>query len=472
MYLPTSVKIALMSSNPNKDKLYPIVLRFIQNRKPRNIYLRKYIPLESWLNEGMEYVKEKGEHSIPNAKHLNFFLNAFLQKAVDIVLRAEREGVSLTFEQFKKLLVANKNQSFYDFCEKELERRLKSGKFSKETVKSNGFKLKKMKYFRKTLLFNDLTPELLSDYENYLRVERGNGVNTIFAAMKFIRTMLNEAIRQKLTTIYPFDTYKLVYKKDTRDRLYNLEIELLQELYNNKTLTFHLQRVLKHFLFVCYTGLSWGDLKSLNYHDIKELNGVFVINKKRNKTETKFTVPLLEEAKAMIDLTKKEGLVFPDLGTNQRANLYIKKVIEITSIKKHVTFHVGRHSFGTVSLNKGIPREVVQKMLGHAKSEMTDIYSKVLDSYIITEMEKWQKTTTRSDFKKSASPETLDQYKKVRTTLVANRIVNGLSESDLAKKIGVTEQDYKDMEMGNKEFGFVSMIEISRVLEVDLKNFL
>lgn len=249
MYVPTSIKIAVLKSHPNRKNELPLVLRFIQNRKSRQIHLRKFIPIEAWLNEGGKYIKERGPESLRIAKDLNLILNQFIQKGQRIILNAEREDTSLTFQQFKEQMVATKSQDFFDFCGKELVRRFDSGKFSAETIRNNKSKLRKLKGFRKTIFFNDLTPKFLNDYEWYMRVEKENGVNTIFTAMKFLRTMINAARNQGMTDVYPFSNYKLTFKKNTRDRLYISEVELLQKLYDSGTLDKKLQNVLRFFLF-------------------------------------------------------------------------------------------------------------------------------------------------------------------------------------------------------------------------------
>ena len=68
------------------------------------------------------------------------------------------------------------------------------------------------------------------DYESYMRNEKGNSTNTIFTAMKFLRTMVNAARNQGWTEVYPFKNYKLKFEKNTRDRLNIHEVELLQKL--------------------------------------------------------------------------------------------------------------------------------------------------------------------------------------------------------------------------------------------------
>ena len=339
MLLPTTLKITVLKSNPNKEGLFPIVLRFTQNRKAHNIYLRKYIPLKEWVNDGNCFIRERGSTALETAQQLNLFLASQLTRAKEILLEAERTNNPISFKQFKENFVNMDNQNFIAFCEKELDRRSASGKYSTETIKSNWFKLNKLKTFRSNLSFFDLTPKTLEEYENYLRIQRKNDVNTIFAAMKFIRTMLNSARKQNLTKVYPFDQYKLVYKKDTRDRLNMAELELLQKVYDEETLPEHLQNVLRYFLFACYTGLTWGDLVSLNYKEIEREGETYLINRKRQKTENQFIVPLMDKARILIDLTNKDGKVFPQILSNQKANAAIKEVIARTKVKKKISFH-------------------------------------------------------------------------------------------------------------------------------------
>ncbi len=470
MYVPTTLKIIVLKGNANKQGLIPILLKFTQNRQTNRIALRKYIKPKDWLDDGKFYVRERGANAPTTARALNLFLKSQLARAESIMLEAERMDQPLTFPQFKRKFINTESQDFLEFCEQELEKRKLSGKYSIETIKSNWFKLNKLKAFRPKVSFFDLNVPFLEDYEVYMRVTRGNDVNTIFAAMKFIRTMLNVARKQKLTNIYPFDQYKLVYKKDTRERLSSHELDSLQKLYNEGTLPEHMQQVLRYFLFACYTGLTWGDLVNFNYKEIEHRRMVFLINKKRQKTGNRFVVPLLNQAKKLIDLTQSEGKVFPEILTNQKANSTIKQVISLTKISKRISFHCARHSFGTIALNNGISRESIQRMLGHSKEEMTKLYSKLQDETIIEEMQKWENDVPTSEYKKKLSEEALGIYKKLRTQLVAARIAGGFAEIDIAAKVGINEQNYKKMERGELQFGMAHLLDLGRYLDLDLKG--
>lgn len=145
MFLPTTIKVVVLKSSPNSDGLFPIVLRFIQNRKVHNVYLRKYIPLEEWVNNGNHFIRERGPAALINAKQLNLILRSQLTRAEEILFNSERTNNPITFKQFKEKFVNMDNQNFIAFCEKELDRREASGKYSPETIKSNWFKLNKLK---------------------------------------------------------------------------------------------------------------------------------------------------------------------------------------------------------------------------------------------------------------------------------------------------------------------------------------
>jgi len=48
-------------------------------------------------------------------------------------------------------------------------------------------------------------------------------------------------------------------------------------------------------------------------------------------------------------------------------------------IDKHITWHCGRHSFGTQLLNNGANIKVVSSLLGHSSLRFTEIYVRAVD---------------------------------------------------------------------------------------------
>jgi hypothetical protein len=74
---------------------------------------------------------------------------------------------------------------------------------------------------------------------------------------------------------------------------------------------------------------------------------------------------------------------------NDIANRHLRFLCLKAGIKKHVTFHVARHTFATLSLNKGIPIEIVSSLLGHNNIQTTQVYTRIMDSTKKKMMERW-----------------------------------------------------------------------------------
>ncbi|MCR9287209.1 MAG: tyrosine-type recombinase/integrase [Bacteroidetes bacterium] len=464
MYIPINLKIVIRKDKA-KEGLVPIYLQFIQNRKINRISLRKWIKPENWINQEGIYIEEKGKGAPKNAKLLNTFLRDQMIKGDQILLNAQQKNEGLSFNQFKTKFINLESQDFVAFCKDEIAQREKMN-FAFETIRNYKTSLNKLTAFKKHISFSDLTVSFLQSYEAYMITELDNDVNTIFSAMKFVRTMLNEARKKGISDVYPFNIYKLVYKNDTRDRLDAFELLKLQEIYNQNSLIPNLQHVLRYFLFACYTGLTWRDLESLKFEEIFANEGEYFIRKKRKKTDNLFIVPLLQSAKDLIDLDQDEGLVFENIYTNQKSNEYIKKVVKIAEINKRVSFHVARHTFGTVAMNYGIPQEVVQKMMGHSKSDMTRNYAKVLENYVIKEMQKWNTKIVNKHFKDRLDENSLSQYEKVLFKIKSTRILKNLTIESIAEKVGISTKKYQEIEEGKTQLGLADMLLIFNALKL------
>ncbi|MEJ7627421.1 MAG: site-specific integrase [Ferruginibacter sp.] len=117
------------------------------------------------------------------------------------------------------------------------------------------------------------------------------------------------------------------------------------------------------------------------------------IRMERKKTEISFMVPLLRPALELLNKylgDKSTAFVFPVL-SNQKMNDNLKIIQEITGISKNLTTHLARHSFATtITLNNDVPIETVSRMMGHTNLRTTQLYAKVLDAKIGSDMKKLQ----------------------------------------------------------------------------------
>ena len=174
------------------------------------------------------------------------------------------------------------------------------------------------------------------------------------------------------------------------DRGY-LSEEELERLRSTPITSKRVAQVRDVFLFCCYTGLAYIDLKLLREDNIRtSFDGKQWIMTHRHKTDTVVNVPILDIPMELLARYKgqcKNGYLLPIL-SNQKCNQYLKDVAKACKIDKNITFHMARHTFATtVTLSQGVPIESVSKMLGHTNIKTTQIYARITNQKISRDME-------------------------------------------------------------------------------------
>jgi site-specific recombinase XerD len=147
------------------------------------------------------------------------------------------------------------------------------------------------------------------------------------------------------------------------------------------------------FLFSCYTGLAYADVKKLKRSEIIiGIDGEQWLVSRRQKTDISARIPVLPAALTIIERYKNhpqchdKDQVLPIL-SNQKMNAYLKEIADACRIQKTLTYHIARHTFATtVTLTNGVPIETVSKMLGHRNLRTTQHYAKILDKKIGEDM--------------------------------------------------------------------------------------
>jgi site-specific recombinase XerD len=232
----------------------------------------------------------------------------------------------------------------------------------------------------------EINHKFVCDFELFLLTERHSGENTIAKYMQMFKHIIGLAIKYGWIHDNPFSGYRIHLKKTDRGYLTQEEIEILI----NQTFTKkHLEKMRDIFVFCCFTGLSYIDVKRLSYEDINiSFDGRLWIMGKRRKTGVNYNVPLLEIPKKILDKYKNtlaDGRALP-VTTNQYSNIYLKQIGEICGLKKRLTFHLSRHTFATLTLSKGVSIESVSKMLGHTNIQTTQIYARITSDKISRDM--------------------------------------------------------------------------------------
>ena len=208
--------------------------------------------------------------------------------------------------------------------------------------------------------------------------------------MKNFGKIIRICLSNGLLATNPFQNYKNKIKKV--DRVY-LNDEEIKQIANKPLASERLAQVRDVFIFCCFTGLAYVDVKNLKRGDIVTgIDGEKWISIKRQKTNVPSRIPLLPIAATLLNqyqynrMCLNTGLLLP-VSSNQKMNSYLKEIADFCGIDKPITFHIARHTFATtVTLLNGIPIESVSKMLGHTNIQTTQHYAKILDVKVGADM--------------------------------------------------------------------------------------
>jgi site-specific recombinase XerD len=243
------------------------------------------------------------------------------------------------------------------------------------------------KYNRSDIALKEINLMFITDFEVYLKTIGKCNSNTTAKFMQFFKRIILIARNNGMITGDPFANYKIRLHRVDRGYLTEEEIQKILEL---DLVSERLEHVRDLFIFSCFCGLAYIDVAGLRKEHIrKSFDGNLWIMTKRVKTGIDVNVPLLEIPKMILDKYKDKlphGKILPVI-SNQKLNSYLKEIADLCGIKKNLTFHLARHTFATTTtLGKGVPIETVSKMLGHTNIETTQIYARITNNKISSDM--------------------------------------------------------------------------------------
>ncbi len=383
--MKTTYKIYLRKSFTKNDGSHPIYLRITINRLSKTYSLDVSCHLSYW-NESKKEVKP----NYPNQEKINLVIINARNRAEKIIFDYVLNNKSLTFVDFEREYFAPvfKNNSFYEYIEYSIKET--TGILAKETIKTHKTQLSKLMKFRPQLSFGEVSNHFLDGYKKYMLKELGNNLNTCNKSLVFIKVMLNRSVSDGAIKINPIREYKIKRVKGNREFLTLDELTTMEKLLR-ENIPNRLRNVLEYFLFACYTGLRYRDIKNLRYSNIE--NNMITLT--MHKTKERVTIPIISKAKVFLKEGFPEQRIFRVL-TNQVTNRYIKQLVNKTLIKKGISFHCARHTFATVGIELGIPIEYISSLLGHKDLKTTQIYAKILDYKKVEVMKKWEQNSNLS----------------------------------------------------------------------------
>lgn len=373
----------------------PIYLRITVNGRRSEISIKRKVLLSKWNSEAG---KVKG--NTQEVRELNRYMDSVKAKIYKIQERLLEKETLITAEiiknsylgrkiNHKMLLVIfqehnNKVESLVgkDFAAGTLERY--------KTAKKHVGDFVRKEYNVRDIPVKDVDHTFISGFEYYLKTTRKCAHNSAIKYITNFKKIICIAHANNWIDKDPFLHWKGRLKIVEREFLTEEEIQRIIDL--NLKIE-RLDQVRDIFIFCCFTGLAYADVKKLTKNDIViGVDGEQWVKTRRTKTDTRSNIPILPIAETLIKKYKDDpflqdkDLVLPVL-SNQKMNAYIKEIADLCGITKNLTFHLARHTFATtVTLTNGVPIESVSKMLGHTNLKTTQHYAKILDMKVGKDM--------------------------------------------------------------------------------------
>lgn len=304
-----------------------------------------------------------------DAAELNLTIHTVLQNITDWInqLRLNRE--SFSFEKLERYLLTERTED--DNFLKYVERKIDGRKDIRESTRRTQRKLVGcLKEFGKIMFFSEVTRERIREYDMWLHGK--NYVQaTIHSYHKFLKIYINQAIDEGLIKHSPYTGIKIERGKSSL-RKFLTEKELISVM-ETKLPTESLNSTRDLFVFQCFTGIAYADLKLFDFSKVEERNGKYILHDTRWKSGEDFYIVLLSPA---VKILKKYNFRL-NVVSNQKYNLYLKVIATAAGIDHPITSHMARHTFAVYCLNHGVSIEILAKMMGHTDIKTTQLYAKI-----------------------------------------------------------------------------------------------
>lgn len=392
-----SLLIFIKKSKLLKNGKAPIYLRLTINNQASEVSLKRSIEEERW-----DVKRELAKGNSPESKLINDYLNSVrgqiynyhreFQEAGKIITAKGIINSFLGIHEIQHTLLKLFEEHNNDL-KLLVDKQFAKATYNKyECIKKHCQEFIQLTYQREDVYITEVDHQFILGFEKYLKTTCQIGQNTTMKYLVGLKKITKQAIANDILKKDPFLKFKFKKIPVHRGFLTMHEINLIR----NKEISIERLDIIRDvFLFQCFTGLAYIDIKQLTMDNIQiGIDGNKWIFTKREKTDNPCRIPLLPIPLELIEKYKnhiyrrKDKRILP-VPSNQKMNAYLKEIADICEINKNLHSHLARHTFATtIALSNGIPMESVSKLLGHSNINITQVYAKVLDQKISEEVQK------------------------------------------------------------------------------------
>ena len=372
----------------NKRGEAPVFMRLTINGERADASIKRFIEPHAWNSD-----KGKANEKCRGGKDLNLYLNAIsaniLQIQRDLELDKKEVSAQIILNRYLGKEQSDRHTLMEVFrAHNEKCRALIGINFAPDTVLRYETCLRLIEEFmrntykKEDCYLEEVTKQFVEEFEFYLKTIRKCCHNTTTKYLANFKKITRIALSNGWMKREPFAQIR--FHLDAVEREF-LEKQELKTLLNKNISVPRLAQIRDIFCFCCLTGLAFSDVKQLkSEHLVTDINGMIWIRKTRQKTKNMCNIPLLDEAQKILDRYKDHPYcqtqgVLLSVCSNQKMNMYLKELADICGIRKNLSTHCFRHTYGTMLITAGVDLYTASKMMGHADVRPTQIYAKIID---------------------------------------------------------------------------------------------
>lgn len=357
-------KAILKKENTNKDGFAPVYIQIFLNKKRKLIPLYIYVKPKDWDNK-----KRRIKQRVKDAKDYNILIEMGLNRLHRIELEYRLRQIPLTMDiLLDEYANPSQHTDFLVFYEKKLNSQ--KNILAANTYRQQKSTLNILKKFQKNIFFSEIDKDFVNKLIGYSRKVLKNRPATTAILIKNFKKYLHLAENEGI--LIPISYRDIKVKKYHAEKIFldAAEIKQLHLYYKNPFIQENHKNVLQRFLFSIFTGLRISDIQRITRDNL--INDTLSLEV--TKTRRFLKIKLNRSAMQFINKDERQLNLFNGKYTDVQLNRILKDIAVRTGIKKHLTFHVARHTFATQWLIQGGDVVNLQKVLGHANIRETMIY--------------------------------------------------------------------------------------------------
>jgi integrase len=328
-----------------------------------------HIPSECWDADRRRVRHVKGLLTSTEAHTYNMMIvqmrDAFTRVITHMHIKGENISMHKVMDQMDN---ANHGHCFHAWAQKriaELE-----GVHSNTTLRHYRCTFLAFREFMPECTYADLTDQMVDRFEHWLIRTKGIRLNSRSKYHKHLKTFTRELARSVPGIPDIYESFPIRQVPGQRHFLNREEVQRLQQLYKDGNISPHLMPSLAMFLFSTRTGLRFTDLLAVRWDQVRD-GYLSFMPAKTERIDKRIDVPLSDDTLAFCH--NRKGRMF-DRISNVHYNRNLKEIARAAGITKTISAHVGRHTFATGYLTNGGNIHVLQRIMGHADIDTTQVY--------------------------------------------------------------------------------------------------